>query len=107
MMFGPGSSVVELLELGGWDVAEFAVQAAVVEPVDPGERRQFDVVGVAPGALAADEFGLVEPVHRLGEGVVVAVTDRPDRGQSVDLGEAFGVRDRGVLGEFKRWSQHL
>ena len=63
MMFGPGSSVVVVFEFGWWDVAELAVQAPLVEPVDVGERRQFDVLGVAPGALAADELGLVEPVH--------------------------------------------
>ena len=63
MLLGSGSSVVEHLELGGWDVAEFAVQASLVEPVDVGERCQLDVLGVTPGALASDEFGLVEPVY--------------------------------------------
>ena len=62
-----GSSVVVVLELGGWDVAEFAVEAPVVEPVDVGEGGQFDVLGVTPGALAADQLSLVEPVHSLGE----------------------------------------
>jgi len=60
-MLGPGSSVVVVLELGGWDVAELAVEAAVVEPVDPGEGLQLDVLGVPPGASPADELGLVEP----------------------------------------------
>lgn len=73
-MVGPGSSGVERLELGGWDVAEFAVQAAVVEPFDPAEGGQFDVVGVAPGALSADEFCLVEPVHGFGEAVVIRLS---------------------------------
>ena len=49
-----------MLELGGWDVVEFAVEAAAVEPFDVGEGGEFDVLCVAPGALAADQFGLVE-----------------------------------------------
>ena len=38
------------LELGGWDVTEFAVETVVVEPFDVGE---VDVVDVAPWSLAA------------------------------------------------------
>ena len=57
-------------ELGGWDVAEFAVQAPVVEPFDVGEGLELNVVGVAPRAAATDQFGLVDPVEALGEAVV-------------------------------------
>ncbi len=32
----------------------------MVEPVDPLERRVFQVVQVRPGASLSDEFGLVE-----------------------------------------------
>ncbi|MBB2974985.1 hypothetical protein FHX49_000526 [Microbacterium endophyticum] len=39
------------------------------------ERGEFDLFNGVPGALPADEFGLVEPVHRLGESIVEAVTD--------------------------------
>ena len=45
----------------------------------------------------ADEFGLVVPVHRLSEGVVVAVAYGPDRGGRADLGEAFAVPNRREL----------
>jgi len=83
--------------LGGWDVSEFAVQSSVVEPFDVGKRLKLEVLGVAPGTAPADEFGLVETVHRLGERVVVAVADGPDRGERTDLGESFGVENRGVL----------
>ena len=61
MMLGPGSSVVVVLELGGRDITEFAVEAAVAEPVDPGEGLELDVFDVAPGAASADEFGLESP----------------------------------------------
>jgi hypothetical protein len=43
-----GSRVVVVLELGGWGAAEFAVKAAVVEPVDPGEGLQLEVFSVVP-----------------------------------------------------------
>ena len=59
-------------ELGGWDAAEVVEDASVVEPVDPFERREFEVIEPAPRSLAPDEFGLVEAVHRLGERVVDA-----------------------------------
>ena len=54
-------------------------EAAVVEPVDPFEGGELEVVEAAPGAAVADELGLVEPVDGLGEGVVVAVASRADR----------------------------
>ena len=70
-MFGPGSSVVVVLELGGWDVAELAVEAPIVEPFDPSEGGQLDVLDVAPRPLPADQFGLVEPVDGLGHRIVM------------------------------------
>jgi len=33
-----------LLELCWWDVAEVAVEAVVVVPVDPAQRGEFDVL---------------------------------------------------------------
>jgi hypothetical protein len=68
-----GLTVVVVLVLDRWDVAAGAVQAAVVEPVDVLQRREFDVVEAAPGAAAADEFGLVQADEGLGGGVVVGV----------------------------------
>ena len=45
-MLGSWSSVVIVFELGGWDVAELAVEAAVVEPFHPRKRCQFDVLEI-------------------------------------------------------------
>ena len=56
LWFDPVSSVVVVRELGGWDVAELAVEAAVVEPFEPAEGGQPDVLDVAPRALAADQL---------------------------------------------------
>jgi len=45
----------------------------VVEPVDPFQGGELEVVEASPGAFVADELGLVEADDRLGQGVVVAV----------------------------------
>ena len=58
---------------------------------------QLEVVDGAERAVDADAFGLVQPDHRLGQGVVVGVADGADRGQRAGVGEPVGVADRGVL----------
>ena len=78
-------------------MAELARQAAVVEPVDPLEGGEFEVVEAPLGALVANQFGLVEPYHRLGRGVVVGVAALTDRVHDAAFGAAFGVADRQVL----------
>src|SRR3954451_24661930 len=90
-------TVVVVLVLDRWDVADGAVQPAVVEPVDVLQGGQFDVVEAAPGAAAADEFGLVEADEGLGGGVVVGVALAPDRAEGAGGVEAFGVADGEVL----------
>ena len=59
--------------LGGRDVAEGAEEAAVVVPVDPLQRGKLQVLEAAPRSLLAHQLRLVEPVHRLGQRVVVGV----------------------------------
>ena len=83
-------TVVGGLEFGRWDVAAVFVEASVVEPVDPFQGGDLDVVGGAPRSLRFDQFGLVEAVDRLGQGVVVAVSGGPDGG--VDAGLERAVR---------------
>jgi hypothetical protein len=70
-------TVVDGFVFCGWDVAERAVQAALVPPLDPCQGGQLDLFGGPPGAVAADPLRLVQPVDRLGERVVVAVTLEP------------------------------
>ena len=67
---GPYSlvSVVGRFAFGGWDVAAVLVRAAVVEPVDVLGGGQLDRVGSAPGPVALDQLGLVQPVDGLGQG---------------------------------------
>lgn len=72
-MIGGGlASIERLLELGGRDVAEVAVKALRVVPVDPAEGREFEVLDALPRSWtggSTDELGLVVPVHGLGQGV--------------------------------------
>jgi hypothetical protein len=62
-------TVVLGLVLDGRDVADAAVQSVLVEPVDPVQGGEFEVVDAAPGPFVADALGLVEPDHGLSEGV--------------------------------------
>jgi hypothetical protein len=48
-------TVVAVLELGGWDSPELMKQSPVVEPVDPFEGGELEVVEASPGSAVADE----------------------------------------------------
>ena len=74
-------SVERCFELCRWHVRAVAMQPVVVEPVDPRQRRELELVDVIPGPRRIgpeDALGLVEPVGGLRERVVVGLT-----GQSV------------------------
>ncbi len=60
-------TVVGGFQLCWWDVAAVLVEASVVEPVDPFQGVDLDVVGGAPRTAWFDQLGLVEPVDRLGQ----------------------------------------
>jgi hypothetical protein len=94
---------VGLFELHWWNVTAGAVQASVVVPVDPASGREFNVDDGAVGALVedrgADALGLVEAVDALPEGVIIGVTDGPDRGQDLLESEMIGQPNRRILGD--------
>ena len=54
------------------------MEALRVPPVDPVQSRDLDRGDGRPGAVAMDEFGLVEAINGLCEGVVLAVADGAD-----------------------------
>jgi hypothetical protein len=85
------------LELGWWDIADGLQEPTMVEPVDPLQGGVLDVVHPLPGAAPADQLGLVQPDDGLGQGVVIGVADRANRGDRAGLGEPLGVADRQVL----------
>ena len=90
-------SVVGGLELGGRDVPDRLQEPAVVEPVDPLQGGVLDLVQAPPRATPADQFGLVQPNDRLGQGVVERVAAGAHRGDRSRLGQAFGGANRQVL----------
>ena len=63
--------MVNVPEAHGRDHADLAVESSVVEPVDVFRGRDLKVVDVLPGPAVADQFGLVEGVKGLGQGVDV------------------------------------
>lgn len=92
---------------GGLGVVDGLQQSPIVEPVHPFEHSVFDSFKGSPGSSPMYHLCLVKAVDRLGQGVVIAVANTSDRGFYPCFGEAFGVLDREILGEFKRSSQHL
>jgi hypothetical protein len=65
-------SVIRRFVFGWREVAEVAVQAAVVVPIHPAEGGEFDVLDGLPRTSAggaADQFGLVVAVDGLSQGV--------------------------------------
>src|SRR5919197_387134 len=89
-------TVVAVFDLGWGEVAEFAVEAFVVEPCDPPAGRDLEVVESAPRSAVAGErggvapqLGLEQPDHALGHRVIERIADGPDRGRSIDLVSGF------------------
>ena len=89
--------VVGILVLDGCGVADGAVAAVRVEPVHPAACGEFEVIDGVEWAVVADAFRFVEPVRALSEGVVIRISDGPDRRERSDVIETTPVDDRGVL----------
>jgi len=102
---GVDVTVVVGFVLDWWEVVDAAVEPHFVEPVDPAEGGELEVVDPAPGTFVADAFGLVQPDVGLGERVIGrsprrfrSMPVRPRRGAVRPLEEPVGVADRRVLG---------
>ena len=70
--------IVAFLGFGRRDVAERLRQAAIVEPVDPGQRGELHGLEAAPGSPPMDHLCLVEAVDRFGESFVIGIADAAD-----------------------------
>ncbi len=62
-----------------------------IKPIDPAERRHFQILHVAPWTLAMGQFGFVETVYRLREGVVIGVSHAADRWLDASFGQTLGI----------------
>src|SRR5919109_2294890 len=78
------------------ETPERLMEPDVVNPADVLDHRQLELRSGAPDAVG-DQLGLEAVDERLGERVLVGVTDRADRGQHAVIGQRLGVVDRGVL----------
>ncbi len=65
------------LVLGRRQVVGRRVQPSVVPEGDPVGGGELDLLDRAPAGSAMDELGLVQPVDRLGERVVIALPFDP------------------------------
>src|SRR5215207_6192167 len=102
--FGLRLVTIRVLDFGGGEVVEFAVDALVVEPGHPTAGGDLKVVDSAPGTAVVCEGGGVAVQLRLeqadgclGQRVIEAVPDGADGGSGADLVQPAGVGDRGVL----------
>jgi hypothetical protein len=91
------TSVVSDLCLDGREVIAVLEGSAMVEPVDPFRGGDLEIVEALPRPPWFDQFGLVEPDDRLGEGVVVREPDVAGRGLDAGGGEVLGVGHGEVL----------
>ena len=91
-------TVVDLLGLDGGEVVDGLVGSFVVEPVDPIQDGDFELVTVTPGAVGMEQLSFEQPDLGLRESVVVGVADGPDGRVDPGLCEPVGEGDRGVLG---------
>jgi hypothetical protein len=86
------------LSLSWRDVSDRLEEAAIVEPVDPFQRRVFDGLEAAPGAAAMDDFCFEKSVDGFGQGVVIAVADAAHRRFDAGIGQSLGVANGQILG---------
>ena len=61
--------MVKRLELGRWDVANGILETPAILPVDPLPGGELYLVKQPRGAALADDLGLVQAIHRLGQRV--------------------------------------
>lgn len=69
----------------------------MVEPVEPFQGGELDGFERSPWPPPVDHFGLVKAIDRLGQSIVIAVSDAADRRLDAGFGEAFGLFYRHIL----------
>jgi hypothetical protein len=89
--------VVAFFGFGRRDVADGLQQPAIVEPVDPGQGRELDGLEAPPRPTPMNDLSLVKTIDRLGESVVVAVSDAADGRLDAGFRQTLGVSNANVL----------
>ena len=69
LALGVHFTVVLVFFLDGCEVVDRGVQPVVVEPVHPGQRGQFELIGGAERAIDLYAFGLVKSDNALCESI--------------------------------------
>jgi len=62
----------------GWDVADLAVKAGRVVPVDPFDGGELGLLSSFPGSASVDQFCFVCAVECFSHRVVIGVSDGSD-----------------------------
>jgi hypothetical protein len=75
-------AIVRHLQLRRRHVADRLEQPAMIEPVDPFERRVFDRIEVPPGAAVTDDLGLEQTDDRLGQALSYESPTLPTEGST-------------------------
>ena len=89
--------IIHQLVLGRWNVSDRLQYSSVVKPVHPFQGCVLDFINCLPRAALANNFGLVKPIDRFSQCVVVGVADTANRRFDTRLGQFLGVVDRQVL----------
>ena len=114
---GGAAMVVGLLEFGWRDVAAGLEQAAVIEPVDPLQGGDLDLLNGPPRAARLDQLGLQQPgreprsgaaAHGPGDPGVPRVLDpaRERRDGRIGSGVAGTAGDASATGRGDQWAHH-
>ena len=75
--------VMVSFELSGGHHAQFALEPALVEPVEVLQGGVLHVLEPAPGTVFVDQLGLVETVERFGQGIDAPIERQAPRGLDV------------------------
>ncbi len=99
-------SFVFLLRFDWCGVTERLKQALFVEPIHPLQGFPFDLIFGFSRPQSIDDFGFKHADDRLGESVVISVSDTANGRFKPGIYQQLCVLDRYILGGFNRSSQH-
>src|SRR6266550_2242715 len=89
--------IIRRLKFCRRNVADRLEKPAMVEPVDPFQRRVLNSLEVPPRTAAVNDFGLEQTDDGFGERVVVRIAYAAHPWLCTCLGQTFGIPDRQIL----------